>query len=187
MQLGFYFDQTRCTGCSACQVACKDWNDVPAGPEKWMRILYKEYGKFPNVLVSHMIGPCFHCADPVCALACPVNAITKRGEDGIVLVESRTCLGNEECDVKCFKACPYDSPQFGPEKAAKMSKCNFCVDRWTESKLPVCVESCPVRALDAGPLEEIKAKYGDAQEAEGFSYSNRAKPAVVLKPKIHRG
>ena len=44
MHIGFYFDQTRCTGCSACRVACKDWNDIPAGPENWMRVLYTEKG-----------------------------------------------------------------------------------------------------------------------------------------------
>ena len=48
MQIGFYFDQTRCTGCSACRVACKDWNDMPAGPENWMRVLYTERENFRN-------------------------------------------------------------------------------------------------------------------------------------------
>jgi anaerobic dimethyl sulfoxide reductase subunit B (iron-sulfur subunit) len=38
MQLAFYFDQTRCTGCYTCAVACKDWHDVPAGPASWMRV-----------------------------------------------------------------------------------------------------------------------------------------------------
>jgi len=120
MQIGFYFDQTRCTGCSACRVACKDWNDVPAGPENWMRVLYTEKGKFPRPFVSYMIAPCWHCAEPLCAAACPVDAITKRAEDGIVLVDSEICLGNAECDLKCLKACPYDAPQFGPENNAKM-------------------------------------------------------------------
>ena len=59
MQIGFYFDQTRCTGCSACRVACKDWNDIPAGPENWMRILYTEKGKFPQPFVSYMVAPCW--------------------------------------------------------------------------------------------------------------------------------
>ena len=183
MQIGFYFDQTRCTGCSACAVACKDWHDVPAGPVNYMRVLYNEKGKFPNVFVSYLIGPCLHCLDPVCVPACPVKAISKREEDGIVVVDTQACLGNEECDVKCLKACPYDAPQFGPEPGAKMSKCNFCLDRWTDNQLPICVEACPTRALDAGPLEEMKAKYGSIQEASGFKYSKRTAPAIVFKPK----
>jgi anaerobic dimethyl sulfoxide reductase subunit B (iron-sulfur subunit) len=148
-----------------------------------MRVHYTEKGKFPNVFVSYLVAPCYQCLDPVCAPACPVEAISKRKEDGIVVVDRQTCLGNEECDVKCLKACPYDAPQFGSEKGAKMSKCNFCVDRWTQNKLPVCIEACPTRALDAGSLNELQTKYGDIQETEGFNYSKTTKPAVVFKPK----
>ena len=107
MQVGFYFDQTRCTGCGACRVACKDWHDLPAGSVNWMRILYREEGKFPQVFVSYLVAPCYHCEKPVCAAACPVTAIVKRQADGIVTVDSQLCLGNVECDVKCLKACPY--------------------------------------------------------------------------------
>jgi len=183
MQIGFYFDQTRCTGCGACQVACKDWHDLPAGPENWMRVLYTEKRKFPDVFVSYLIAPCYQCLDPVCIPACPALAISKRDGDGIVVVDDKACLGSEECDFKCLKACPYDAPQFGPEPGAKMRMCNFCVDRRSDNKLPVCVESCPTRALDAGSLDELKAKYGDIQEAESFVYSKRTKPAIVFKPK----
>jgi anaerobic dimethyl sulfoxide reductase subunit B (iron-sulfur subunit) len=92
-------------------------------------------------------------------------------------------VGNEECDAKCLKACPYDAPQFGPGNGAKMRKCNFCLDRHLESKLPDCIEACPVRALDAGPLAELEKKYGANKEAVDFNYSKRTKPAVVIKPK----
>jgi anaerobic dimethyl sulfoxide reductase subunit B (iron-sulfur subunit) len=183
MQIGFYFDQTRCTGCSACRVACKDWHDIPAGPENWMRVLYMEKGQFPDVFVSYMIAPCWHCLDPVCVPACPAGAISKRKEDGIVIVEGQACLGNEECDEQCREACPYDAPQFGPEKGAKMRKCDYCLDRMAKGKLPICIEACPVRALDVGPLAELEAKFGTIKEAIGFEYSARARPAVVIKPK----
>ncbi|MFX0034348.1 MAG: 4Fe-4S dicluster domain-containing protein [Candidatus Hermodarchaeota archaeon] len=183
MHVGFYFDQTRCIGCYACVVACKDWNDISAGPEKWMRVKYNEKGKFPNVFVSYLINPCFHCEDPVCIPVCPVSAITKRGEDGIVTVDSDKCLGNEECDSKCFKACPYDAPQFGPEKGAKMRKCNYCLDRHLEGKLPACIETCRTRALDAGLLDDLVLKYGNIKTADNFTYSQRTKPAIIFKPK----
>jgi anaerobic dimethyl sulfoxide reductase subunit B (iron-sulfur subunit) len=167
-------------------VACKDWHDISAGPEKWLRVLYTEKGKFPHVFVSYLFAPCYQCLDPVCAPACPVDAITKRQEDGVVVVDRDACLGNEACNVKCLKACPYDAPQFGSEPGAKMRKCNLCVDRWSDNKLPVCVEACPTRALDAGPLDELTDKYGDIQNAEGFSYSERTKPAIVHKPKSYQ-
>jgi anaerobic dimethyl sulfoxide reductase subunit B (iron-sulfur subunit) len=186
-QLGFYFDQTRCTGCGACGVACKDWHDIPAGPENWMRILYTEKGRFPDVFVSYLASPCYQCAEPVCASVCPPGAISKRDADGIVVVDTAACLGNEACDVKCQKACPYNAPQFGPEPAARMRKCDFCQERWPERKLPICVEACPTRALDAGPMESLKAKYGEVREAEGFAYSKRTQPAALFKPKRPSG
>ena len=187
MQVGFYFDQTRCTGCGACRVACKDWHDVPAGPENWMRILYVEKGECPDLFVSYLISPCWHCVEPVCIPACPEKAIMKRAEDGIVLVDSESCLGNEACDEACLKACPYGAPQFGPEKGSKMRKCNYCLDRVEKGELPNCVEACPVRALDAGPLEALEKRYGTVKEAEGFRYSKRTSPAVVFKPKTGAG
>lgn len=187
MQIGFYFDQTRCTGCCACQVACKDWNDVEAGPEKWMQVHYTEQGRYPNPFVSYMIAPCWHCHQPICAEACPVAAITKRKTDGIVVVDSETCLGNAECDAKCLKACPYGAPQFGPQKGAKMRKCDFCLERFEKGKQPSCIEACPVRALDAGPLDRLEARYGSSCEAVGFKYSARSRPAVVLKAKSLAG
>lgn len=99
MQLGFYFDQTRCTGCFACSIACKDWHDIPAGPARWMRILYQEEGNYPDVFVSHMATPCYHCAQPVCSFVCPNDAITKRDEDGIVTVDREKCRGEKPCGI----------------------------------------------------------------------------------------
>jgi anaerobic dimethyl sulfoxide reductase subunit B (iron-sulfur subunit) len=183
MHIGFYFDQTRCTGCSACRVACKDWNDVPAGPENWMRVATTETGRYPAPFVSHMVTPCWHCREPLCAAACPTGAITKSAENGIVLVDGNACLGNEACEERCLKACPYGAPQFGPEKGARMRKCHFCIDRFSAGKQPDCVEACPVRALESGTLSELEAKHGTRREAVGFHYSKRAKPAVVIKPK----
>jgi len=168
-------------------VACKDWNDIPAGPVNWMNVRYSEKGKCPDVSVSYRVATCWHCIDPICVSACPEDAITKREQDGIVLVDSQVCIGNEKCDVKCLKACPYDAPQFSSVKGAKMCKCNYCIDRHEQGKIPDCVEACPVRALDAGPLQELENKYGKIREAEDFKYSKRTQPSVVFKPKFSNG
>ena len=164
-------------------MACEDWHDVPPGPAKWMRVLYNESGKAPEVSVSHLIAPCYHCASPICLPACPVTAISKRKEDGIVVVDTEACLGNVKCRVACLKACPYDAPQFGPEPDAKMQKCDFCLGRWLEKKKPVCVEACPTRAVDAGPLDELEARYGKLREADGFVYSKKTIPSIVFRAK----
>ena len=74
-------------------------------------------------------------------------------------------------------------PQFEAEENAKMQKCHFCLDRLAENKKPACVDACPMRAMDAGPMEELRAKYGDIREAEGFVYSEKLNPCIVFKPK----
>jgi anaerobic dimethyl sulfoxide reductase subunit B len=181
-QLAFHFDQTRCTGCYTCAVACKDWHDVPAGPASWMRVRTIEQGKFPDVFVSFLALACLHCANPACVPACPVNAISKRREDGIVLVNREECLGKDSCGL-CLEACSYDAPQFGAEQNAKMQKCGFCLDRWAEGKPPICVAACPTRALDAGRLEEMEAKYGRIREAVGFLHDEKLQPSVLFKRK----
>ena len=183
MQMGFYFDQTRCTGCYTCVVACKDWHDIPAGPASWRRVATFEEGEYPDLFVAFLVTSCYHCADPACIAACPVDAISKRAEDGVVLVDRDKCLGNDNCDM-CLQACPYHSPQFGAEKNAKMQMCDFCSDRLAEGKKPICVAACPMRALDAGPIDELAAKYGSDKEAFGFVYSDRLNPSVVFKPKV---
>ncbi|MHA2407735.1 MAG: FAD-dependent oxidoreductase [Candidatus Ranarchaeia archaeon] len=99
MQVGFYFDQTRCAGCNACRVACKDWHDQPSGPASWMRIGYHEEGPFPNVFASYLISNCYHCEEPVCSYICPNEALSKRTEDGIVIVEKDKCREEHSCGI----------------------------------------------------------------------------------------
>jgi anaerobic dimethyl sulfoxide reductase subunit B (iron-sulfur subunit) len=183
MQMGFYFDQTRCIGCDTCVVACKDWHDVPAGPASWIRIRTIEKGKYPDLFVASLLIRCYHCLEPVCVKACPVNAISKRTQDGIVAVDRESCLGRDHCQL-CLESCAYDVPQYGAEENAKMQKCNLCIERWAENKKPICVDACPMRALDAGPIEELRAKYGDCREAESFVYSAELFPSVTFKPKM---
>ena len=99
MQIGFYFDQTRCTGCFACAIACKDWHDVPAGPAKWMRVSNREEGRYPNLFVRYWATPCYHCTNPVCSFVCPNEAIAKRDEDGIVIVDRDKCREEHRCGI----------------------------------------------------------------------------------------
>ncbi|MBI4333823.1 MAG: 4Fe-4S dicluster domain-containing protein [Chloroflexi bacterium] len=183
MQLGFHFDQTRCNGCLACIVACKDWHDVPEGPASWIRIKTVEKGRFPELFLAFAFATCYQCARPACVAACPVDAIARREQDGIVVVDRAACLGKDKCRL-CLEACSYEAPQFGAEAGAKMQKCDLCLERWAEGKKPVCVEGCPARALEAGSLDELRKKYGDGRQAEGFVYSEKLGPAIIFKPKL---
>ena len=183
MQFGFYFDQSRCIGCYACVVACKDWHDIQDKAVSWIRLLTFENGKYPDVSVHFLVVNCHHCAEPACVEACPVNAIHKRAQDGTVVIDRESCLGIDTCD-RCREACPYHVPQFGSEPNARAQMCDFCLDRWAQNRKPVCVEACPVQALDAGPMDELKAKYGSIQEAVGFDYVTKLQPSIIFKPSV---
>lgn len=189
MQYGFYFDQSRCSGCFTCIIACKDWHeyDLRAEPANWIKINTIEKGRFPDLSISFLFITCLHCANPPCIPVCPVGAITKRKEDGIVVTDREICIGSENCDGLCKLACPYKAPEFGSGQAVKIQKCDLCLDRWAQGRKPICIEACPMRALDAGPLDELKAKYGKIRTAEGFVYSEKAKPSVFFKLKRHTG
>jgi len=186
MQMGFYFDQSRCTGCYACVVACKDWHDTPPGPANWIRVLGIENGKFPNPFVAFLFAGCYHCSQPLCVSACPVGAISKREQDGVVVVDSEACLGKNSCGL-CREACPYDAPQFRADENAKMEMCDLCLDRLAENKNPICVDACPMIALDVGPMDDLKARYGETKEATGFVFSVETQPSAVFRPKKQVG
>jgi len=183
MQLGFYFDQKRCTGCDACTVACKDWyaDDLEAEPADWRWVLEVETGAYPHPAVHYVALSCLHCGRPSCVEACPAGAIEKRQQDGIVIVHREECLGRDVCGAPCQDACPYDAARFGPEPDARMQKCDFCQQRWQEGELPICVTGCPMRALDAGDIEALRRKYGDEKAMPGFKFSEANLPSLVIK------
>lgn len=178
-QLGFYFDQQRCIGCDTCVVACKQWRQVPAGPASWRRVRTLEEGKFPQLWLAHLSLSCCHCAEPACTTACPAGAITKRAGDGVVVVDQALCIPG--CRA-CLHACPYEAPQFRSAES-RMEKCDFCLDRLEAGKKPLCVASCPLRALDAGPLEDMEATYGRIRQAPGFPDPASTLPSILFYPR----
>jgi ferredoxin len=97
--------------------------------------------------------------------------------------EAKMCLS---CGYCCSQSCPYGAPQFAEEVDARMQKCDFCRDKWADNEKPICVEACPTRALDAGTIEELRAKYGQDRDAAGFTWSAKTGPSVVIRPKIQK-
>ncbi len=182
-QVGFYFDQSRCTGCYTCVLACRDWHDIKDTSIELRKIHPLELGKYPEVKLSYISLSCNHCKTPVCKEACPVEAISKRDKDGIMLVKQDDCLGKDKCKRFCKEACPYDVPQFGKDDNSKMSLCSMCTDRLADERNPACVDACPMRALDFGPMYELKEKYGEVKDAPGFAHSADTVPSIIFKPR----
>jgi anaerobic dimethyl sulfoxide reductase subunit B (iron-sulfur subunit) len=182
-QLGFYFDSTLCTGCKACQIACKDKNDLPVGVT-WRRVAEYSGGSWVKVGAAYQHDvftyytsvACNHCENPACVGVCPAQAITKR-EDGVVLIDQEKCIGCRYCTW----ACPYDAPQFD-EAIGKVSKCNFCADYLAEGQDPACVAACPSRALHFGELSELQAKYGTTNAVEPLPDPSITTPSLVINP-----
>ena len=121
-QCGLFFDQTRCDGCYACAVACKDWHDIAPGPANWIRISTIEKGKYPNPFLAFNPEVCHHCLNAPCVEACPSQAICKRGEDGIVVVDREKCVGKEECGHPCSHECPAGNDVVGFIEAIREGK-----------------------------------------------------------------
>ena len=184
-QLGFYLDQTACTGCKACQIACKDKNDLPVGIS-WRRVAEYSGGGWsqdeslatfkPNVFTYYTSVACNHCADPICVRVCPTQAMHK-GENGVVTVDASVCIGCRYCEW----ACPYGAPQFNADKGV-MTKCNFCQDFLAQGRDPACVAACPSRVLDFGELEELRTRHGDAADIEPLPDPAITRPNLVITP-----
>lgn len=172
-QYGFWIEPERCIKCWACQVACKAWKGTKAGTVNVRRVLDVWNGTFPDVTRTFVSMSCLHCGDPACASVCPTGAITKRAEDGIVVVDQDKCIG---CHY-CFYACPFGVPQYGPD--GKMYKCDFCLDRLEEGKEPACVATCPTGALHSGTMEELAKR---AEEKAAKSLVGATQPSVLVSP-----
>ncbi len=178
-QNGFFFDQSRCSGCRACTVACKTWNGLPPGPLKYLRLYEYEKGSFPDVRMYMQWVPCFHCEKPACVGACPQEAIHKEADYGAVLIDSEKCDG---CRI-CYEVCPYGAPVFeSDEIGAKAQKCTMCIDRLVRGDKPICVLACPTRALDFDLLSALMMTYGDNRDLEDMPSGRTTRPAVVFKP-----
>ncbi len=184
-QLGFFFDQTRCTGCKACQVACKDKHDLPVG-RTWRRVAEYAGGSFatgpdgsfsPSVFAYYTSIACNHCADPACVRACPSTAMRKDPGTGIVSIDQSVCIGCRYCEW----ACPYGAPQYDP--AAKvMSKCDFCADLIADGKPPACVAACPTRALDYGDIEDLEREHGTLRAVAPLPDPDITRPCLIINP-----
>lgn len=143
-----FVDTFRCVGCHACETACKAENGVPPGP-RWIQVMEVESKVAGEWKIHWKPMACMHCGSPACLRVCPTKAISKREEDGIVLVNRDLCIG---C-VECFRACPFGAPQMGED--LKMQKCTLCVHRTSKGGIPACVQNCPSEAMYYGNLQEL--------------------------------
>lgn len=177
-QLGFFFDMTACGGCKTCQIACIDKNDLKPGM-LFRKVNGFEGGKFPKPWIYYLSTTCNHCERPKCVEGCPTQAMHKL-ENGIVAHDKDKCIG---CRY-CVWSCPYGVPQFN-EEIGRVSKCDMCKDLLEKGENPACVDSCTMRAIHWGDIEELKAKFGaeSVKDLPVLPDFSKTKPSVFIKPK----
>lgn len=183
-QYGFYFDSTRCTGCRTCEMACKDYKALTA--DVAFRHVYDcEGGQWEEAADGSFTQSCFsyhvslscqHCDDPACAKVCPTTAMSKDPETGLVSVDADKCIG---CGY-CHMACPYNAPKVDREKGHSV-KCNGCAERVAEGKSPICAAACPLRALDFGPIDELRSSYEGTDSMPPLPEASYTRPNIVVK------
>ena len=98
-----------------------------------------------------------------------------RKEDGLVVIDTKKCIG---CGA-CAMACPYHAPVLNPV-TKKMSKCDGCLNRLDAGLQPICVEACPQRAIAFGPIDELRKQYGKVDAVAPMPEPS-TKPNLVLR------
>ena len=172
MANGFFTDTTLCIGCKACEVACKQWNQLPddgyhftgmsydntihLGATTWRHVSFierpvalggQDAGAFSWLMSSDV---CKHCARAGCLENCPTGAII-RTEFGSVYVQPDICNG---CGY-CVSGCPFGVIDRNPDDG-RAWKCTLCYDRQKDGMEPACAKACPTRSIQFGEIEELK-------------------------------
>ncbi len=162
-----FIDTSLCTGCKACSVACKAWNELPAEktqriqsyqtqadftPTTWTYLRFGEDYKDQKMRFDMIKLQCFHCADPACLKACPSEAIYKT-ETGYTLIDKNKCIGCGYCEANC----PWHIPKID-KVTNKSNKCTGCIDRVENGLKPACAQVCQTGAIQFGDYNEMMAK-----------------------------
>lgn len=171
--VGFLFDSTLCVGCKACVLACKQANDVPFSTpvrEAYLDPSVDIGATALNVIKKYSAGKaefkdqledgfafvkksCMHCVDPSCVSVCPVSAMEKDPQTGIVSYDKDKCLGCRYCVVSC----PFGVPRFEYDTPfPKVMKCQLCRHLQAKGRIPACAESCPTGATLFGPVTALR-------------------------------
>src|SRR5688572_15988114 len=171
--VGFFTDSTLCIGCKACEVACKQWNQLPAnegGANQLTGDSYDNTGKLDGINWRHvkfveqftpdrrdgrwlmLSDVCKHCVQAGCLEVCPTGAII-RTEFDTVVIQSDVCNG---CRA-CIAACPFGVIDINPVSGTAQ-KCTLCYDRLKVGLEPACSKACPTDSIQFGPIAELRER-----------------------------
>ena len=175
-RMGFFTDTSVCIGCKACEVACKEWNEVPEdglrfsgesfdntgslSANSWRHVAFIEQPtrldgvQAPDSAFRWLMSSdvCKHCTSAACLDVCPTGALF-RTEFGTVVVQEDVCNG---CGY-CVPACPFGVID-RREGDGRAWKCTLCYDRLKDGMEPACAKACPTDSIQFGELDELHAR-----------------------------
>jgi formate dehydrogenase iron-sulfur subunit len=179
---GFFTDTTLCIGCKACEVACKEWNQLPDDGLTFTAQSYDNTGELNGLTWRHVAfveqirdgqvaaasggevvreqagrwlmesDVCKHCTHAACLDVCPTGSLL-RTEFGTVVVQEDVCNG---CGY-CVPACPFGVIA-KRETDGHAGKCTLCYDRLKDGETPACAKACPTESIQYGDLDELRRR-----------------------------
>jgi formate dehydrogenase iron-sulfur subunit len=171
--MGFFTDTTVCIGCKACEVACKEWNQLPStngGVATLSGDSYDNTRRLDGIHWRHvsfieqfsqdrkdgrwllMSDVCKHCVQAGCLEVCPTGAII-RTEFDTVVIQSDVCNGCRDC----IAACPFGVIDINPASGTAQ-KCTLCYDRLQAGLEPACSKACPTDSIQFGTIAALRQK-----------------------------
>jgi formate dehydrogenase iron-sulfur subunit len=189
--MGFFTDTTICIGCKACEVACKEWNQLPAsngGANTLSGDSYDNTRRLDGIHWRHvqfveqftpdrsqgrwllMSDVCKHCVRAGCLDVCPTGAIV-RTEFDTVVIQSDVCNGCRDC----IGACPFGVIDINPASGTAQ-KCTLCYDRLKVGMEPACSKACPTDSITFGPVADLRKR---AEARVGKLHSQGEKRAYL--------
>lgn len=171
-------DTSKCIACRGCQIACKQWNELPAETTEFFvpKAFYEnpselsantfclikfyrsqtESGEIERLFRKHQ---CMHCTDAECLNRCPYDAAQRDAETGFIYIDQDKCRG---CGM-CVSYCPFGAPKLTSSGNATSRKCFACLypfDKLSEgdNPQPACVKACPTGALSYGDRDAMVAR-----------------------------
>lgn len=172
MPKAFLIDTTRCTACRGCQVACKEWHNLPAlktkqrgthqNPPDLTPFNYKLV-RFSEHLIDGVVkwyffpDQCRHCIAPPCVMVAEdyvPGAMVQDDETGAIIYTDLTKRLSAEEFEEIRESCPYDIPR-RDTATGLVAKCDMCIDRVKNNLNPMCVATCAMGAMEFGEREDM--------------------------------
>ena len=183
---GFFTDTSVCIGCKACEVACKEWNDVPddgylltgmsydntqqLSASTWRHVAFVEKpltttdlglpGMGPPGAEGDDAGVRWLMSSDVCKHCTHAACLDVCPTGSLFRTEFGTVVVQPDicngCGY-CVSACPYGVIDIRPQDG-RAFKCTLCYDRLKDGQTPACAQACPTESIQFGDLDELRER-----------------------------